>query len=40
MNTTYEHNERIAKVEIKGRTKSELYQVIEWLTGYDNEKLK
>ena len=30
----------IKKVERKGRTKEELYQVIEWLTGYDNEKLK
>ena len=27
----------IAKVEKKGRTKEELHQVIEWLTGY-NEK--
>ena len=29
----------IAKVEKKGRTKEELHQVIEWLTGFDNEKL-
>jgi len=30
----------IAKVEKKGRTKEELHQVIEWLTGFDNEKLQ
>lgn len=30
----------LAKVEKKGRTKEELLQVIEWLTGYDNEKLQ
>ncbi|MBZ0203026.1 MAG: DUF2200 domain-containing protein [Ignavibacteria bacterium] len=29
----------IAKVESKGRTKKELNQVIEWLTGFDNKKL-
>jgi hypothetical protein len=29
-----------AKVEKKGRTKEELHQVIEWLTGYDNRKLQ
>jgi hypothetical protein len=29
----------IAKVEKKGRTKEELHQVIEWLTGFNNEKL-
>lgn len=53
MNTTPEHDERIAKmtfasvyphyitkVESKGRTKAELIQVIEWLTGYDNKKLQ
>lgn len=53
MNTTPEHNERmakmtfasvythyIAKVEKKGRTKEELHQVIEWLTGFDNTKLQ
>ncbi len=28
------------KVEKKGRTKEELHQVIEWLTGYDDEKLR
>jgi hypothetical protein len=30
----------VAKVEKKGRTKEELQQVIEWLTGYDNRKLQ
>jgi hypothetical protein len=30
----------IAKVERKGRTKAELHQVIEWLTGFDNAKLQ
>ena len=53
MNTTPEHNERIAKmtfssvyphyvtkVEKKGRTVEELHQVIEWLTGFDEKKLK
>lgn len=30
----------IAKVEKKGRTKEELHQVIEWLTGYDENKLQ
>lgn len=30
----------VAKVEKKGRTKQELHQVIEWLTGYDENKLK
>jgi hypothetical protein len=29
----------LAKVEKKGRTKEELHQVIEWLTGYDEKKL-
>ncbi len=30
----------LAKVEKKGRTKDELHQVITWLTGFSNEKLK
>lgn len=30
----------LAKVEKKGRTKEELLQVIEWLTGYDERKLQ
>lgn len=30
----------ITKVERKGRTIDELYQVIEWLTGFDEKKLK
>lgn len=29
----------IVKVEKKGRTKDELNQVIEWLTGFDNNKI-
>ncbi len=29
----------IKKVERKGKTLQELHQVIEWLTGYDEEKL-
>lgn len=30
----------IKKVETKGRTKEELLQVIEWLTGFDDKKLQ
>jgi hypothetical protein len=30
----------LAKVEKKGRTKEELHQVIMWLTGFDEKKLK
>lgn len=30
----------ITKVEKKGRTRDELHQVIEWLTGFDSEQLK
>jgi hypothetical protein len=30
----------LAKVESKGRTKEELHQVIEWLTGFENKKLQ
>jgi hypothetical protein len=29
----------VSKVEKKGRTKAELHQVIEWLTGFDAKKL-
>ncbi len=29
----------VTKVERKGRTKEELHQVIEWLTGYNKDKL-
>ena len=29
----------VAKVERKGRTKEELHEVIEWLTGYDEKKV-
>lgn len=30
----------VSKVEKKGRTKKELHQVIEWLTGFDEKKLQ
>jgi hypothetical protein len=30
----------VTKVEKKGRTKEELQQVIEWLTGYNKKKLQ
>lgn len=30
----------VTKVEKKNRTKEELHQVIEWLTGYDEKKLQ
>ncbi|MDX8340521.1 DUF2200 domain-containing protein [Draconibacterium sp. IB214405] len=30
----------VAKVEKKGRTKEELHQVIEWLTGFNESKVQ
>lgn len=30
----------LAKVEKKGRTKEELHQVIEWLTGFNEKRLQ
>lgn len=30
----------VTKIEKKGRTKEELHLVIEWLTGFDAQKLK
>ncbi|WP_420155881.1 DUF2200 domain-containing protein [Siphonobacter sp.] len=30
----------IAKVEKKGRSQEELHQVIEWLTGFDGQKIQ
>lgn len=30
----------LTKVERKGRTKEELHQVIEWLTGFDNNTIQ
>ena len=30
----------VAKVEKKGRTKEELHEVIEWLTGFDARELR
>lgn len=36
--TVYPHY--VTKVVSKGRTKAELHQVIHWLTGFDEKKLK
>jgi hypothetical protein len=30
----------ITKVEKKGRTQADLYEVIEWLTGFDQKKVQ
>jgi len=30
----------VARIERNGRTEEELFQVIEWLTGYNQKKLK
>lgn len=30
----------LTKIETKGRTKEELHQVIEWLTGFDHQQLQ
>ena len=30
----------VTKIEKKGKTKAELHQVIEWLTGFDEAKLQ
>jgi hypothetical protein len=30
----------VTKVERKGRTKSELHEVITWLTGFDDQKIQ
>lgn len=30
----------VTKVEKKGRTKEELHQVIQWLTGFDDKRLQ
>ncbi len=30
----------VTKVEKKGRTKEELHRVIEWLTGFDDDKVQ
>lgn len=30
----------VTKIEKKGRTKEELLEVIEWLTGFDNNEIK
>ena len=36
--SVYQHY--VDKVEKKGRTKDELHQVIEWLTGFDEDRLQ
>ena len=38
LSSVYPHY--VTKVEKKGRTKAELHQVIEWLTGYNETELK
>ncbi len=38
LSSVYPHY--ITKVESKGRTIDELLQLIEWLTGFDNKKVK
>ena len=30
----------VSKIEKKGRTKAELHQVIEWLTGFDEKEVQ
>lgn len=30
----------VTKIEKKGRTKSELHQIITWLTGFDDQKIQ
>jgi hypothetical protein len=30
----------VTKIEKKGRTRKELHQVIEWLTGFDDKKMQ
>ena len=40
MTFAYIYPHYITKVEKKGRTKKELHQVIEWLTGFDDNKLQ
>ena len=36
--SVYPHD--LAKVEKKGRTREQLLQVMEWLTGYDDDNLQ
>lgn len=33
------HPHYVTKVERKGRTVAELYEVVEWLTGFDEQEL-
>lgn len=30
----------VTKIESKGRTKAELHEVIQWLTGFDDKKIQ
>lgn len=40
MTFAYVYPHYLAKIEKKGRTKDELHQVMEWLTGFDAGKLQ
>jgi hypothetical protein len=40
MTFSYVYPHYLAKVEKKGKTKEELHQVIQWLTGYDDNSLQ
>ncbi len=40
MTFAFVYTNYVSKVEKKGRTKAELHQVIEWLTGYDDKKIQ
>jgi len=38
LSSVYPHYQ--SKIKKKGRTKEELHQVIEWLTGFDDQQIK
>ena len=38
--TGYRYPHYVSKVEKKGRSKDDLHEVLEWLTGYDVETLR
>jgi hypothetical protein len=38
LSSVYPHY--VTKVEKKGRTKKELHEVIEWLTGFDDQRIQ
>ena len=40
MTFAFVYSHYVNKVEKKGRTKEELHQVLEWLTGYDELRLQ